>query len=173
MSVRRTAVSVEAIATPRFARGSLARRLLRMPGFRTRFTELMGVELPIVGAGTGSVASAALAAAVTNAGGLGMTGAAGDAPEAVVARVREIRRLTAGPIGVNVILPFQPPAALAAILEEGVEVLATGFGDPNEAIRLAHAHGAKVFHRCETPAEASAAVRAGADVLVAQGADGG
>jgi NAD(P)H-dependent flavin oxidoreductase YrpB (nitropropane dioxygenase family) len=144
-----------------------------MGSFRTRLTDLIGIELPIVGAGTGSIASAALAAAVTNAGGLGMTGAAGDPPEAVVARVREMRRLTAGPIGVNVILPFQQPAALEAILGEGIDVLATGFGDPAEAIGLAHARGVRVFHRCETVSEAEAAVRAGADALVAQGSDSG
>ncbi len=144
-----------------------------MGSFRTRLTDLMGIDLPIVGAGTGSIASPALAAAVTNAGGLGMTGAAGDPPEAVVGRVRQIRRLTSGPIGVNVILPFQTRAALEAILGEGVDVLATGFGDPAEAIALAHARGTKVFHRCETAAEAEAAARAGADVLVAQGSDSG
>lgn len=144
-----------------------------MAGFHTRLTALMGIELPIVGAGAGSIASAALAAAVTNAGGLGMTGAAGDPPEAVVERVREIRRLTSGPIGVNVILELQPLASIEAILAEGVEVLATGFGDPARAIALAHAHGTKVFHRCETPEEARLAAVEGADVIVAQGSDSG
>lgn len=144
-----------------------------MAGFRTRLTDLMGIELPLLGAGTGSIASAALAAAVTNAGGLGMTGAAGDPPEAVIARLREIRRLTAGPVGVNVILAFQGPDAIAAILDEGIDVLATGFGDPAAAIALAHARGALVLHRCETPAEAERAAAAGADALVAQGSDSG
>lgn len=133
----------------------------------------MGIELPIVGAGTGSIATAALAAAVTNAGGLGMTGAAGDPPGTIVARLREIRRLTTGPVGINVILELQPLEAVAAVLDEGVDVLATGFGDPTGAIELAHASGARVFHRCETPAEARMATAAGADVLIAQGSDSG
>ena len=144
-----------------------------MAGFRTRLTTLLGIELPIVGGGTGSIASAALAAAVTGAGGLGMTGAAGDPPDVVVERIREIRRLTAGPIGVNVILELQPLPAIEAILAEGVDVLATGFGDPARAITLAHAHGTRVLHRCETPDEARRAVAEGADMLVAQGSDSG
>ena len=142
-------------------------------GLRTPFCELMGIHLPIVGAGTGSIASAELAAAVTNAGGLGMTGAAGDPAEAIVARIRAIRELTDGPIGVNVILQILPPETIEAILAEGVDVLATGFGDPEPWVARAHAAGAKVFHRCETAAEAEAAVRAGVDVVIAQGSDSG
>ena len=133
----------------------------------------MGIHLPIVGAGTGSIASAELAAAVTNAGGLGMTGAAGDPAEEIVARIRAIRGLTDGPIGVNVILQILPAETIEAILAEGVDVLATGFGEPEPWVARAHAAGAKVFHRCETAAEAEAAVRAGVDVVIAQGSDSG
>jgi NAD(P)H-dependent flavin oxidoreductase YrpB (nitropropane dioxygenase family) len=132
----------------------------------------MGIELPIFGAGAGSIATAELAAAVTNAGGLGMTGAAGDAADAIVARIRRIRALTDGPLGVNVILQIQPPDAIQAILDEGVDVLATGFGDPAPWVGPAHAAGAKVFHRCESAAEART-VAAGVDVLIAQGSDSG
>ena len=139
----------------------------------TRLCTLLGIELPIVGAGTGSIATARLAAAVTNAGGLGMTGAAGDPPEAVVERVREIRSLTAGSMGVNVILELQPLEAIERLLAEGIEVLATGFGDPAEAIALAHQAGTRVFHRCETAEEAQRAAALGADVVIAQGSDSG
>jgi NAD(P)H-dependent flavin oxidoreductase YrpB (nitropropane dioxygenase family) len=141
--------------------------------FRTRLTEMMGIDLPIVGAGTGSIATPALAAAVTNAGGLGMTGAAGDPPEIVVDRVHEIRRLTTGVIGVNVILHFQSISAIESILDAGIDVLATGFGDPASAIEAAHARGTRVFHRCETVAEAVHAAASGADAIVAQGSDSG
>jgi nitronate monooxygenase len=140
---------------------------------RTRLCELLGIELPIVGAGTGTIATARLAAAVTNAGGFGMTGAAGERPDQVIARVREIRALTRGPVGVNVILELQPPEAIAAILAEGIDVLATGFGDPGPWVAPAHAAGTRVFHRCETPAEARRAAQAGVDVVIAQGADSG
>ena len=81
--------------------------------------------------------------------------------------------LTRGPVGVNVILEIQPPEAIEAILAEGIDVLATGFGDPELWVDRAHAAGAKIFHRCETPAEARAAARAGADVVIAQGSDSG
>jgi nitronate monooxygenase len=140
---------------------------------RTRLCELLGIELPIVGAGTGTIATPRLAAAVTNAGGLGMTGAAGETAEQVLERLREIRALTRGPVGVNVILEIQPPEAIEAILAEGIDVLATGFGDPEPWVDRAHAAGAKIFHRCETPAEARVAARAGADVVIAQGSDSG
>ena len=110
---------------------------------------------------------------MTNAGGLGMTGAAGDPADAIVARIRAIRALTDGKTGVNVILQILPAETIQAILDEGVDVLATGFGDPSPWIGPAHAAGAKVFHRCETAAEAEAAVRAGADVVIAQGSDSG
>jgi nitronate monooxygenase len=142
-------------------------------GLRTRVCELMGIELPIFGAGTGSIATAELAAAVTNAGGLGMTGAAGDPADVIVARIRRIRELTDGPIGVNVILQLQPATAVSAILEEGVDVLATGFGDPAPWVESAHVAGAKILHRCESAAEAQAAAAAGVDVLIAQGSDSG
>ena len=139
----------------------------------TRLCTLLGIELPIIGAGTGSIATARLAAAVTNAGGLGMTGAAGDPPGKVVERVNEIRSLTDGPTGVNVILELQPLEAVEAILAAGIEVLATGFGEPESAIALAHEAGTRVFHRCETAEEARRAVAAGADAVIAQGADSG
>jgi nitronate monooxygenase len=139
----------------------------------TRLCPLLGIRLPIVGAGAGTIATPRLAAAVTNAGGLGMTGAAGDPAEHVVERIRRIRELTGGPFGVNVILELQPPEAIDAILAERIAVLATGFGDPREAIERAHAAGTLVLHRCETPEEARAAAAAGADALIAQGADSG
>ena len=137
---------------------------------RTRLCDMLGIALPIVGAG---IATARLAAAVTNAGGFGMTGAAGDTAEQVIERVRKIRRLTAGPVGVNVILEVQPAEVIDAILSEGIDVLATGFGDPELWIERAHAAGTRVFHRCETPDEAHAAARAGADAVIAQGSDSG
>ena len=134
---------------------------------------MLEIELPIVAAGAGTVASARLAAAVTNAGGFGMTGSAGDGPDEVVERVRVIRSLTRGPVGVNVILALQPLENVEAILAAGIDVLASGFGDADRVVELAHAHGARVFHRCETPDEAAAAAAAGVDAVIAQGSDSG
>lgn len=134
---------------------------------------MLEIELPIVAAGAGTVASARLAAAVTNAGGFGMTGSAGDGPDQVVERVRVIRSLTGGPVGVNVILALQPLESVEAILAAGIDVLASGFGEADRVVELAHAHGARVFHRCETPDEAAAAAAAGVDAVIAQGSDSG
>jgi nitronate monooxygenase len=72
-----------------------------------------------------------------------------------------------------VILQIQPPEVIHAILAEGVEVLATGFGDPAPWVGPAAGSGTRVFHRCETADEARAAVAAGVDVVIAQGSDSG
>ena len=140
---------------------------------RTQLCELLGIELPIVGAGTGAIATSQLAAAITNAGGFGMIGVGADSTPRVLERIRELRGLTRGPVGVNVILEVHPAEAIEAILAEGIDVLATGFGEVGPWAERAHAAGARLFHRCETPAEARAAVAAGADVIVAQGSDAG
>ena len=140
---------------------------------RTRLCEQLGIDLPIFGAGTGAIATTRLAAAITNAGGFGMIGVGADPTSRVLERIRELRGLTRGPVGVNVILEVHPPEAIEAILAEGVDVLATGFGEAGPWVERAHAVGALLFHRCETPAEARAAVTAGADVVVAQGSDSG
>ncbi len=102
-----------------------------------------------------------------------MIGAGGDDADVVVERLREARRLTARPVGVNFVLEVVPAPRILAVLEEGVEVLATGWGDPAPWVDECRRRGTRLVHRVETAAEARAASGAGVDVIVAQGSDAG
>jgi nitronate monooxygenase len=143
------------------------------PPLHTPLCDLLGIELPIVGAGMGGLAGPELAAAISHAGGLGTIGAGGDEAEVVVARLRAARRLTTRPLAVNFVLEVVPPERVEAVLEEGVEALCTGWGDPEPWVERCRRRGAKLLHRVETAAEAAEATRAGVDVVIAQGSDAG
>jgi NAD(P)H-dependent flavin oxidoreductase YrpB (nitropropane dioxygenase family) len=136
---------------------------------RTAVCDLLGLELPLVGAGMGEVAGAELAAAISSAGALGTIGAGGAQTEVVVERIRAARTLTQRPLAVNVVLEVTPPERVHAILETGIDVLATGWGDPAPFA----GRGAKILHRVESAADVPAALAAGVDVLIAQGSDAG
>ena len=148
-----------------------------MTGIRTRFTELVGVEHPVVSAGMGGgAAGGELAGAVSEAGGLGVVGASWLKPERIEEEVRRARELTSKPIGVNLLL-FGNEAHVDAVLELEPAVFSTAWArdDQDLAAIFARAHdrGAKVMHMVTTLSDAVAAVEAGADVLVAQGTEGG
>ena len=98
---------------------------------KTRITELLGIEYPIIQGGMAWVAEYHLAAAVSNAGGLGLIGAASAPPEVVREQIREAKKLTDKPFGVNVMLlnPNAPEVA-RIVIEEGVKVVTTGAGNP-------------------------------------------
>ena len=143
------------------------------PRLHTPVCDLLGLGLPIVGAGMGGLAGPELAAAISDAGGLGTIGAGGDETDVVVARLREARRLTTRPLAVNFVLEVVPPDRVEAVLEEGVEALCTGWGDPTPWVEPCRRRGTRLVHRVETAAEAADAVRAGVDVVIAQGSDAG
>ena len=98
---------------------------------KTRVTELLGTEYPVIQGGMAWVAEYHLAAAVSNAGGLGLIGAASAPAEVVREQIREAKKLTDKPFGVNVMLlnPNAPEVA-QVIIEEGVKVVTTGAGSP-------------------------------------------
>ena len=98
------------------------------PRLRTPVCDLLGIELPIVGAGMGGLAGPELAAAISEAGGLGTIGAGGDDDDLVIARLRDARLLTTRPLAVNFVLEVVPPERIEAVLDEGVDVLCTGWG---------------------------------------------
>jgi nitronate monooxygenase len=129
--------------------------------------------LPLIGAGMGPVARAELAAAVSEAGALGTIGAGGAETGEIVTELRRARTLTRRPLAVNFVLEVVPRERVLAVLDERVEAVATGWGDPAWVVREAHARGAAVLHRVTTAAEAVAAAESGVDVLVAQGSDAG
>jgi len=143
---------------------------------RTRLCELFGIEHPILNAPMGGGdAPAALAAAVSEAGGLGMIGGTAiGGVDWVVEQVREARRLTNRPFGIGFISYLPNTAELmSAALDEGVRVIAHSFADPAPFMPAARAAGARVLCQVRTVAEARRAAAAGVDVVTAQGTEAG
>lgn len=140
---------------------------------RTAATERLGIDLPIVQAPMGGASCPDLAAAVSNAGGLGMLALSWHPIEALRAEIRRTRDLTDKPFGVNLVLAFPQEERLRACLDEGVRLISLFWGDPAPFVAPAHAAGALVASTVSSAAEARAARAAGVDVLVAQGWEAG
>lgn len=141
---------------------------------RTRLTELLGIQYPIIQGGMAWVAEYHLAAAVSNAGGIGLIGAASAPPEVVREQVRKCKELTDKPFGVNVML-LNPNAEEVAkiVVEEGVPVVTTGAGNPGKFMALWKEAGVKVMPVVASVAMAKMMERAGADAVVAEGMESG
>jgi NAD(P)H-dependent flavin oxidoreductase YrpB (nitropropane dioxygenase family) len=144
---------------------------------RTRICELLGIEHPIVLGGMGTGTSPALVAAVSGAGGLGVLGATAQDPAAVARDAAEIRALTGKPFGLNLLLFRERPGQYDGILAARPRVVSTAWPTLEQElagyVARAHAIGALFMHMISTVAEARAAARAGVDVIVAQGIEGG
>ena len=143
----------------------------------TAFTRLVGIEHPVVCAGMGSgISDGDLAGAVSEAGGLGVIGASWLSADEVTAMGERTREITAKPFGVNLLL-FGAEELLDAALALRPAVLSTAWAkqDQDLAAIFARAHetGAKVMHMVARLDEAERAAEAGADVIVAQGSEGG
>lgn len=148
-----------------------------MSRLRTAFTELLGIEHPVASAGMGGGAAGGdLAGAVSEAGGLGIVGASWLTPERMQAAVARARELTSKPIGVNLLL-FGNEALIEPLLALEPAVFSTAWPRDDQDLAglfsRAHERGAKVMHMVATLPDAIAAVEAGADVVVAQGTEGG
>lgn len=141
---------------------------------KTKITELLGIQYPIIQGGMAWVAEYNLAAAVSNAGGLGIIGAASAPPEIVREQVRKCRELTDKPFGVNVML-LNPNADEVAkiIVEEGVKVVTTGAGSPSKYMSMWKEAGVVVIPVVASVAMAKMMERAGADAVVAEGMESG
>jgi NAD(P)H-dependent flavin oxidoreductase YrpB (nitropropane dioxygenase family) len=140
---------------------------------KTKFCELFGLEYPIVSAGMGGVATANLAAAVSEAGGLGTIALAGLPPEAIAAEISAARKLTEKPIAVNLLIPFLRPGILDALATQPISAVTLFWGDPAEYVPACKKLGFKVMWQCGSAPEAAAAKRAGADAIIAQGFEAG
>lgn len=144
---------------------------------RTRVTELLGIRHAIVLGGMAGGSSPELVAAVSNAGGLGIMAASRLGPDEVRALGTRIRALTSEPFGMNLLLFESTDEQLAAALESRPRVLSTGWRWPEQDLRAvadrAHAAGALLMHNADTLEEAQRAAEAGADLVVAQGTEGG
>lgn len=141
---------------------------------KTRITELFGIEYPIIQGGMAWVADYHLAAAVSNAGGLGLIGAASAPGDVVRTQIREAKKLTDKPFGVNIML-LSPYAEEVAhiVVEEGVKVVTTGAGNPGKYMEMWKAAGIKVVPVVASVALAKMMEKAGADAVVAEGTESG
>ncbi len=141
---------------------------------KTEITKLLGIQYPVIQGGMAWVAEHNLAAAVSNAGGLGIIGAASAPPEIVRQEIRKCKELTDKPFGVNVML-LNPNAEEVAkiVVEEGVRVVTTGAGNPSKYMELWKNAGVKVIPVVASVAMAKLMERAGADAVVAEGMESG
>ena len=141
---------------------------------KTRVTELLGIEYPIIQGGMAWVAEYHLAAAVSNAGGLGLIGAANAPAEWVREQIREVKKLTENPFGVNIMLMSPHADAVAEVIaEEKVPVVTTGAGNPEKYINMWKEIGIKVIPVVASVAMAKRMERSGADAVVAEGTEAG
>lgn len=141
---------------------------------KTRITELLEIEHPLLQGGMAWVAEHHLASAVSEAGGLGIIGAGGAPAEFVREQIRRTRALTDRPFGVNIMLMNPEADAIAQVAaQEGVKVVTTGAGNPGKYMRLWKESGVKVIPVVASVAMARMMERAGADAVVAEGMESG
>lgn len=141
---------------------------------KTEITELLNIEYPIIQGGMAWVADYHLAAAVSNAGGLGLIGSGGAPASWIKDQIREVKKLTDKPFGVNIML-MNPEADEIAkvIVEEKVPVVTTGAGNPAKYIKEWKEAGVKVIPVVASCALAKMMERCGADAVVAEGTEAG
>ena len=141
---------------------------------KTRITELLGIEHPIIQGGMAWVAEYHLASAVSEAGGLGLIGGANAPGEVVRDYIRKAKERTDKPFGVNVML-MSPHADDVAkvVVEEGIKVVTTGAGNPGKYMDMWKAAGIKVIPVVASVALARMMEKAGADAVVAEGTESG
>ena len=142
---------------------------------KTRITELFGIQHPIIQGGMHYVGFAELAAAVSNAGGLGLiTGLTQKTPELLANEIRRCREMTDKPFGVN--LTFLPtvsspdyPGYIKAIIDGGVKAVETAGNNPQKWMPLLHEAGIKVIHKCTSVRHSLKAQAIGCDAVSVDG----
>lgn len=137
------------------------------------FSDMVGIKYPIIQGGMAWIADSSLAAAVSNAGGLGII--TGNAPlDWIREEIRKAKKLTDKPFGVNVMLLGETADAVAKMIcEEGVKVVTTGAGSPGKYIEMWKSHGIKVIPVVASVALAKRMERAGVDAIIAEGCESG
>lgn len=141
---------------------------------KTRVTELLGIETPIIQGGMAWVAESHLAAAVSAAGGFGILGSATAPADVVRGWIKEVKETTDKPFGVNIMLmsPYAEEVAHLAA-EEKVAAVTTGAGNPGKFVKLWKDAGVKVMPVVASVAMAKLMERAGADAIIAEGCEAG
>ncbi|WP_213951255.1 MULTISPECIES: enoyl-[acyl-carrier-protein] reductase FabK [Tepidanaerobacter] len=142
--------------------------------FNTRICELLNIKYPIIQGGMAWVATAELAAAVSNAGGLGIIGAGSAPAEVVKGEIKKAKALTDKPFGVNVYFmsPFVDEI-MNLVIEENVQVITTGAGNPGKYIPRLKEAGIKVMPVVSSVALARRLEKTGVDALVVEGMECG
>ena len=142
---------------------------------RTRLTDLLGIEHPVMLAGMGGVSYSDLAAAVSSAGGFGCLGASTMNNDTMVAEIAAVRRSTDKPFGVDLLtaMPGGMTEQVKLVIEGGASAFVAGLGVPTEVVDLCHDHDVIVVSMCGKVEHAVRAVEAGCDLVVAQGTEAG
>jgi enoyl-[acyl-carrier protein] reductase II len=141
---------------------------------RNRITAMLGIEIPVIQAPMGWIARAQLAAAVSNAGGMGIIETSSGELDVIRAEIRRMRELTDRPFGVNIAQAFVRDTGIAQfVIDQGVRFVTTSAGSPERYTTELKAAGLTVFHVVPTLKAARKAVDAGVDGLVVEGAEGG
>src|ERR1700677_481491 len=142
---------------------------------RTRLTDMLGIEHPIVQGGMHMVGYAEMAAAVSNAGGLGIiTGLTQGTPENLAKEIARCRRMTDKPFGVNLtflpaVTPPDYPGFVEAIIDGGVKIVETAGNNPAKWLPLLKANGIKVIHKCTSVRHSLKAESIGCDAVSVDG----
>ncbi len=142
---------------------------------RTRLTELLDIEHPVMLAGMGGVSYHRLVAAVSEAGGFGCLGASTMPPEKMVEEIQRVRELTDKPFGVDLLtaMPGNLAGQVQQVIDGGASVFVAGLGVPTDVVDLCHRNGLLVVNMCGKVDHARRAVDAGCDIVVAQGTEAG
>ncbi len=142
---------------------------------RTRLTEALGIEHPVMLAGMGGVSYHRLTSAVSAAGGFGCLGASVMSNDQMVEEIRQVRAATDKPFGVDLLtaMPGDMLKSVELFIEGGASVFVAGLGVPADAVELCHRHNVLVANMCGKVVHAKKAVDAGCDLVIAQGTEGG
>jgi enoyl-[acyl-carrier protein] reductase II len=142
---------------------------------RTRLTDVLEIEHPVMLAGMGGVSYSRLVAAVSEAGGFGCLGASAMDRRRMVDEIAAVREQTAKPFGVDLLtaMPGDMIALVEDVISGGARVFVAGLGVPRDAVELCHEHNVLVVSMCGKVRHAVAAVEAGCDLVVAQGTEAG
>jgi enoyl-[acyl-carrier protein] reductase II len=142
---------------------------------RTRLTELLGIEHPVMLAGMGGVSYSALCSAVSEAGGFGCLGAGTMSPATMEAEMTAVRQATDKPFAVDLLtaMPGSMKDQVQLIIDGGATAFVAALGVPTEVIEQCHAHNVLVVNMCGKVDHAVRAVEAGCDLVVAQGTEAG
>jgi len=142
---------------------------------RTRLTEALQIEHPVMLAGMGGVSYHQLVAAVSEAGGFGCMGASTMRHDEMIEEIAQVRAATDKPFGVDLLTasPGDMESKVRSIIEGGAQVFVAGLGVPRDVVDLCHRNNVLVMNMCGKVRHAVAAVEAGCDIVVAQGTEAG